>query len=164
MNLNEELVRKLKEKGLTITTMESCTGGALISKITDVEGASEVTEGGYVTYSNKAKIDTGVSKEIIDEYGVYSLETSEEMAIVCKNLKGADIGIGITGSLNNLDKYNKDSVPCTVYFAICYENIVGIEETKSYKLEVAQLDRYLQKGNIVSRILYTLIEILNKKE
>lgn len=162
MSLSEELVKILKEKGLTITTMESCTGGALISKITDVEGASDVTEGGYVTYSNKAKIETGVANETIEKYGVYSLETAEEMARVCKKLKGADIGIGITGSLSNIDKYNKDSVPCTVYYSICYEKSLGIEKIKSYKLEVAQLDRYLQKGNIISKILYTLIETLNE--
>ena len=158
MSLSEELVKILKEKGLTITTMESCTGGALISKITDVEGASDVTEGGYVTYSNKAKIETGVANETIDKYGVYSLETAEEMARVCKKLKGADIGIGITGSLSNIDKYNKDSVPCTVYYSICYEKSLGIEKIKSYKLEVA----HLQKGNIISKILYTLIETLNE--
>ena len=161
VELHRMLVKILKEKEMTITTMESCTGGALINRITDVEGASEVTEGGYVTYSNKAKIDMGVSKEIIDKYGVYSLETAEEMAKVCRKLKGANIGVGVTGTLTNIDIGNPDSESCVIYFAISIEDMV-----MSYRLEVAQLDRYLQKGNLVSRIIYQLIEILdeNKKK
>ena len=47
---NIDIVNKLIEKKITITTMESCTGGFLISSITDVEGASNITEGGFVTY------------------------------------------------------------------------------------------------------------------
>ena len=68
--IKTETVKKLIERKITITTMESCTGGALISAITDVEGASQITEGGFVTYSNEQKIKVGVSKEIIDTYGV----------------------------------------------------------------------------------------------
>ena len=56
----ELLTRKLIEKKLTITTMESCTAGLIMSLITDTEGSSAITKGGFVTYSNEAKVKNGV--------------------------------------------------------------------------------------------------------
>ena len=52
---NKELVQKLKEKGLHISTAESCTGGLVAASVVDVAGASDVFEEGYVTYSNRVK-------------------------------------------------------------------------------------------------------------
>ena len=72
----KELIDKLIEKNLKITSMESCTGGYFLSCVTNIENSSKVTEGGYITYSNDSKIRNGVSKEIIEEYGVYSKETA----------------------------------------------------------------------------------------
>ena len=86
------IVNNLIEQELTISTMESCTGGFLISTITDVEGASNITEGGFVTYSNKQKIAVGVPEEIIDNFGVYSSKTAFNMAQVCREKMKADIG------------------------------------------------------------------------
>lgn len=108
----------LIERGLTITTMESCTSGQVVSLITDTEGASAVVKGAFVTYSNAAKTQQGVPAEIIDTYGVYSAETAVAMAEACRNACSADIGIGITGSFGNVDPNNADSVPGEVYFAI----------------------------------------------
>ena len=76
----KELVEILKNNNETISTMESCTGGALASAITDIEGASEVLKFSAVTYSNEYKIKMGVSSEVIDTYSVYSIETAREMA------------------------------------------------------------------------------------
>ena len=84
LNMYKEIVEKLKAKKLTIATMESCTGGEIASQITNIEGASEVILFSVVTYSNEFKIKMGVSKDIIDKYSVYSIETAREMA---KNIK-----------------------------------------------------------------------------
>ena len=65
----ELLTKTLIEKNLTISTMESCTAGQIISLITDTEGSSSITKGGFVTYSNEAKIMQGVPAEIIENYG-----------------------------------------------------------------------------------------------
>ena len=119
------LTKLLIEKGVTITTMESCTGGLIASLITDTEGASAVMKGAFVTYSNEAKIMAGVDSGIIEKYGVYSKETAEAMAIACKDAYGADIGVGVTGSFLNADPNNEDSVPQTVYYAIATET--GVE-------------------------------------
>ena len=107
----EALTRLLIQKNRTITTMESCTSGQIASLITDTEGSSAIIKGAFVTYSNEAKIMQGVPEEIIQKYGVYSLETAEEMAKACRNTYKADYGVGVTGSFGNVDPNNEDSVP-----------------------------------------------------
>ena len=112
------LTLELIDRGLTITTMESCTGGQLASLITDTEGASEILQGALVTYSNEAKALMGVNPRTIETFGVYSSETAREMAEACRRTFSADIGIGVTGSFGNADPNNLDSVPGQVYYAI----------------------------------------------
>lgn len=116
------LTRTLIEKGQTITTMESCTSGQVISLLTDTEGSSAAVKGAFVTYSNFAKIMQGVPEEIIEQYGVYSKETSAFMAEACRRIYQADYGAGITGSFGNADPNNADSVPGEVYFAIASDH------------------------------------------
>lgn len=99
---NEELphvvVKRLKEKGLTIASAESCTGGMFASAVTDIPGASEIFPAGYVTYSNEAKMrDLGVKKETLEKYGAVSRETALEMAEGVRKRSGSDIGISVTG-------------------------------------------------------------------
>ena len=112
------IVRRLIEQNRRIATMESCTGGLLASLLTDTEGASAIFRGGFVTYSNEAKVAAGVPAETIDAYGVYSQPTADAMASACRAAFGADFGVGITGSFGNTDPANADSVPGEVYFAI----------------------------------------------
>lgn len=152
----EDVVKKLIETGIKITTMESCTGGLLISTITDVEGASNITDGGFVTYSNKQKIAMGVSEEVIDTYGVYSKETALNMAEVCKAKMNAHIGIGITGTLSNVDINNKDSVQGEVYFCIKYLD----RDAVNRKIKVPIEERHEQKKYIVNKIFEELFEII----
>ena len=96
--LNEVVVRILKEKGLTIASSESCTGGMFAAAITDVAGASDVISSSYVTYSNESKIkELGVPAETIERFGVVSKETAEAMAAGTKKRSGADIAVSITG-------------------------------------------------------------------
>ncbi len=87
----------LKAKGMTLATMESCTGGLLASNITDVPDSSKYFVGGVVSFSNEAKIANGVPAAIIERYGVISQETAEAMADAVRQRFGADVGIGITG-------------------------------------------------------------------
>ena len=93
----EAVATALKEKGFTLATMESCTGGMLASNITDVPGSSKYFRGGIVSYSNEAKIANGVPAEVIERFGAISQETAEAMAYAARERLEADIGIGITG-------------------------------------------------------------------
>lgn len=115
----ERITRTLIQNGLTITTMESATSGQIASLITDTEGSSAVLKGAFVTYCNEAKIMQGVPADILEKYTVYSRETAAAMAKACRQTYGADIGIGVTGTMGNIDPANPEaSVPGQVYFAI----------------------------------------------
>jgi nicotinamide-nucleotide amidase len=87
----------LVEKGLTLATMESCTGGLLANTITDVPGSSKYFKGGLVAYTNEAKLSYGVSTALIARHGAISPEVAGDMARVIRERLGADIGVGITG-------------------------------------------------------------------
>jgi len=87
----------LVEKGLTLATMESCTGGLLANTITDVPGSSNYFKGGLVAYTNEAKICYGVDATLIATHGAVSPEVAGSMAEAARLRLGADIGIGITG-------------------------------------------------------------------
>lgn len=153
----EKLTKLLIEKHMTITTMESATAGQLASLITDTEGSSAVLKGAFVTYCNEAKIMQGVPKEIIDRYTVYSKETAEAMAKACIKAYQADIGIGVTGTMGNVDPDNQaSSVPGQVYFAI------GIEgNIKSYYVELEpQPTRLAYKLAVAKEIYDVLMECL----
>lgn len=94
----EKLVNKLREKGLHIATAESCTGGMVSAAVTSVAGASEIFDGGVVSYANKVKHRIlGVSEETLAEHGAVSEECAREMAEGVRRLMGADIGISLTG-------------------------------------------------------------------
>lgn len=112
------ITQRLIRSGRSITTMESCTAGIIASLLTDTEGASAVMKGAFVTYSNEAKIHCGVDSDIIKTYGVYSPQTAEAMARAAAAHYGADIALGVTGSLGNADPANPDSVPGQVHFAV----------------------------------------------
>lgn len=143
-----ELTQLLIRRNLSITTMESATSGLIASLITDTEGSSKIFKGAYVTYSNEMKIKHGVSSEIIEKYSVYSKETALEMAHACKSVFNADIGIGITGTMGNVDPSNSDfSKLGQVFFAIEFQQhscaffyeLPVYKNRFSYKLAVAEL-------------------------
>ncbi|MGB9779358.1 competence/damage-inducible protein A [Caldanaerobacter sp.] len=97
-DMEEVVVKLLQMKGLSLATAESCTGGLLAKKITDVPGASKVFGFGVVTYSNVAKEKIlGVDKKTLESYGAVSPETAKEMAEKVRSLANADLGLSTTG-------------------------------------------------------------------
>lgn len=87
----------LIERGLTLATMESCTGGLLASLVTDVPGSSAAFLGGLVSYATDLKVRWGVPAGTIEEFGVISVETARAMAASARERLGASVGVGITG-------------------------------------------------------------------
>ncbi len=88
----------LRERGLTLAVAESCTGGLLSKRITDVPGCSEYYLGGVCSYCNEVKEKIlGVKGETLKAYGAVSQQTAEEMAEGVARALGADVGVGITG-------------------------------------------------------------------
>ena len=81
-NLEDIIVEILSERKMTITTVESCTGGLLMGRIINSSGASACVNEGYITYSNEAKHRlVGVSNDTLNKYGAVSEETAREMAV-----------------------------------------------------------------------------------
>ena len=98
VTLEEAIVELLKEKGMTVTTAESCTGGLLAGRIMNVAGASAVYQEGYITYSNRAKEKLlGVSEETLRTYGAVSAETAAQMAEGAAKAAEADAALAVTG-------------------------------------------------------------------
>jgi nicotinamide-nucleotide amidase len=96
--LEAAVVRLLRERGKTVATAESCTGGMLAARLTEVPGSSDVFPGGAITYSNAAKSDLiSVPSDLIKEYGAVSGVVAESMGVGVKRRFGSDYGIGITG-------------------------------------------------------------------
>ena len=95
--LEEAVGALLSEKGLTLATMESGTGGLLASMITDVPGSSVYFKGGLVAYSDEAKIGYGVDAALIARHGAISPEVAAAMAEAARARLGADIGVGVAG-------------------------------------------------------------------
>ena len=153
----KKLTKLLIEKKLTITTMESATSGQIASLITDTEGSSAILKGAFVTYSNEAKILQGVPAEIIEKYSVYSKETASAMAKACQKVYCADIGIGVTGTMGNVDPENlKASVPGQVYFSISYKN-----QIYTYLKEIQpQPTRLEYKLAVAEEVLQELLKII----
>ncbi len=106
----------LAHRGLTVATMESCTGGLLGAIITDVPGSSAYYRGGFIAYSNETKTALGVEAQLIERHGAVSREVAQAMAEAARQRLEADIGIGITG-VAGPDKL-EDKTPGLVYMAV----------------------------------------------
>lgn len=96
--LESVVVDLLRAKGKSVAVAESCTGGQLGQRISSVAGSSDVFAGGFITYSNGAKVGLlGVSEETLSEFGAVSEQCAKEMAIGCLAKMGTDFAISITG-------------------------------------------------------------------
>ena len=94
----QKVVAALKERGLTMTTVESCTGGMIAAAVTSVAGSSSVFHQGYVTYCDAAKHEmVGVRKKTLRKYTAVSRQTAKEMAAGGARAAKADCCISVTG-------------------------------------------------------------------
>jgi nicotinamide-nucleotide amidase len=96
-SVDQQVASLLRERGWTIATAESCTGGLLAGRITDPAGASEYFTGGAVVYDRAAKEQLGVAAATLDAHGEVSVETARELAAAVRAQRGTDVGVGVTG-------------------------------------------------------------------
>ncbi len=96
--IENALVEKLHERKLTLSAAESCTGGLIAKRITDIAGCSDVFFGGCVTYTNEVKMALlGVKSETLEKHTAVSAEVAMEMALGVRKKTGSDIGLSATG-------------------------------------------------------------------
>ncbi len=97
-SLEQVVLDGLRAQGLTLGTAESCTGGLIAKRITDLSGASSALKGGVVSYTNEVKTGVlGVSLELLEEYGAVSAPVAEAMARGARNVLGCDLAVSATG-------------------------------------------------------------------
>lgn len=126
--LEMAVVELLRERGLTVTTVESCTGGALSARLVDVPGASEVLKQGYITYSDKAKKRlVHVKKGTLKNHGAVSRKCAKEMAEGGAAAAGADAALSVTGFAG--PKGGTEEYPVgTVFIGCCFKGKTKVKE------------------------------------
>ena len=128
-SLEEVVSGLLAERGLTLAAAESCTGGLLAKRMTDLPGASKVFRGGVVSYVNGVKANVlGVPREVLEQYGAVSEETARAMAEGCRRVCGSDLAVSLTG-VAGPERDDWGNEVGTVYAALA-----GPEETICKKL------------------------------
>ena len=129
--LEDVCFRLLKEKGLTLATAESCTGGRVASRMTALPGVSSVYRGGVVSYWTSVKADVlGVPQALLDQYGAVSEETARAMAEGARRITGADIGVSVTG-VAGPDRDERDNPVGLVYIGLATPEGTFCRKTES---------------------------------
>lgn len=149
--LSSVLGALLKEKNLTISLAESCTGGLVSSLITDVNGSSSYFLGSVISYSNDAKVALiNVDNNTLTAVGAVSHEVAKQMAEGVKNKFATDIGIGITG-IAGPEGGTKEKPVGTVYVAITIKNV-----TQVYKFSFSGERKYIKLRTAKMALFHTL--------
>ncbi len=158
--LHSVVVRQLSEAGKTLALAESCTGGFLAHRITNVPGASAVLESGMVTYSNAAKVRLlGVSQETLDEHGAVSKATAKEMAEGARRTTGADYALSVTGIAGPGGGTEEKPVG-TVFVGIADE--VGTRVVKCFNPVERESFKYMTSQQAFEILRRTLLKSLER--
>lgn len=147
----------LRQRKQTLAVAESCTGGLLAHRLTNVSGSSDYFLGGVVAYSNAAKRALlGVAASVLEREGAVSEAVAREMASGVRRLFGADIGVGITGIAGPTGGTPEKPVGL-VYIALAAEGVVRCER------HIWPHDRLGNKEASAQRALEMLLEYLEER-
>ena len=139
MEPEREIGKLLTERGLTLATAESCTGGLIAHRITNVPGSSGYFERGFITYSNRSKTELlEIDPSLLEEFGAVSPEVAEAMATGARNASGAGIGLAVTGIAGPVTDESRKPVGL-VYIAVCLNDgsvVVGENNFKGGRLHI----------------------------
>ena len=117
-SLEEVVSALLRERGLTLSAAESCTGGLIAKRMTDLPGASKVFRGGVVSYTNGVKAGVlGVPEALLEEHGAVSEPVARAMAEGCRRVCGSDLAVSVTG-VAGPDRDDRGNEVGTVYIAL----------------------------------------------
>ena len=143
----------LRENGLTLSCAESCTGGLISKRITDIPGCSDVFVGSCVTYANEAKIKLlGVSEDTLREWGAVSEQTAREMARGVRNALGTDIGVSVTGIAGPGGGTSEKPVG-TVFLGISTKKGEQVRKLSLSSMRSRDYIRYVSASNIFDMII-----------
>jgi nicotinamide-nucleotide amidase len=151
-DIEEYSARLLIDNKLSVAVAESCTGGLVASKLIRYPNVSSVFLEGFVTYSNKAKIERlGVKEETLRLYGAVSKQTAEEMARGAALRAGADVGVSTTG-IAGPSGGTKDKPVGLVYIGVYYKG----------KTEIREINYPGQRNDVMERAAISALDLMNK--
>lgn len=149
--IEEAVIPMLIEKNLKLATAESCTGGLIGKRITNVSGASKVFDCGIISYSNEIKHRIlGVSEEALKEYGAVSAEVAKQMAKGALAVSGADIAVSVTGIAGP----NSDGTSKPVglsYIALADKDNVWVKELNTSRKD-RDYNRFVNSSNALNMV------------
>lgn len=149
--IEEAAVAMLKEHHLKVATAESCTGGLIAKRITDVPGASEVFECGIISYANGIKHKVlGVSEDDLNKYGAVSEPVAKQMAQGALKVSGADIAVSVTG-IAGPDSDSTDKPVGLVYIGLADKENVWVREIRTSRRD-RSYNRYVSASNALNMI------------
>ena len=156
MKPEEKIGQILTERSFTISTAESCTGGLLSSKLTDVSGSSAYIKLNLVTYANEAKSKMlGVSEEILKLYGAVSEECAQAMASGLYKLTGSDICVSTTGIAGPTGGTAEKPT------GLMYSSIYSSDKQRTYKILMPpETPRIKMKELFANEVLENILEFL----
>lgn len=157
-DLIEATISLLKQKNLTISVAESCTGGGLGKAFTDLPGSSDYFEGGIISYSNNAKVKLlNVNKHILEKYGAVSKQTAEEMAVNCREIFDTDYSISMTG-IAGPDGGSEEKPVGTIYVCIYNGEVAEVKN-----LNLSSTNRDSNREKTIEYSISMLYRILKNK-
>lgn len=149
--IEEAVVGMLKEHHLKVATAESCTGGLIAKRITDVSGASEVFECGIISYANGIKHKVlGVSEDDLNKYGAVSEPVAKQMAQGALKVSGADIAVSVTG-IAGPDSDSTGKPVGLVYIGLADKENVWVREIRTSRKD-RSYNRYVSASNALDMI------------
>lgn len=149
--IEEAVVGMLKEHHLKVATAESCTGGLIAKRITDVPGASEVFECGIISYANAIKHKVlGVSEDDLNKYGAVSEPVAKQMAQGALKVSGADIAVSVTG-IAGPDSDSTGKPVGLVYIGLADKENVWVREIRTSRRD-RSYNRYVSASNALDMI------------
>ena len=159
--MNDTKLKKIAEfllqNNLTIATAESCTGGLLASRFTDIAGSSGYINESHVTYANSAKHKyLGVKNEIFDKYGAVSYECAHAMAEGLQKLSNCDIAVCTTG-IAGPGGENKEKPVGIVFVSVLYKGKITVKEYRLPHLYPRKLMKFMFTQKAIDTI-YNVIK------
>ena len=149
--IEEAVIEKLKEKQMKVATAESCTGGLIAKRITDVPGASEVFDCGIISYANEIKHRVlGVSEDDLKKYGAVSEPVARQMAQGALKVSGADIAVSVTG-IAGPDSDSTNKPVGLVYIGLADRDNVWVRELRTSRKD-RSYNRYVSASNALNMI------------
>lgn len=152
----EDIKEILIKNNLILTCAESCTGGLLSSRLTDISGSSAYIRQNFVTYANEAKVNIlGVNPETIEKFGAVSEQTAKEMVLGLISRGCGDIAVSTTGIADKNGEGNKPA-------GLVYIGIASREKTEAIKFQTPFVSRLETKKAFVEKALSELLKFLRK--